>query len=45
MEYVSVCVCLHIKVLPFIPLLRRFVVLAPEDVGRQNKTASHLIWQ
>lgn len=38
-------VCLHVKVLPFIPLLQRFVVLAPEDVGRQNKTASHLIWQ
>lgn len=43
MEYV--CVCLHVKVLPFIPSLQRFVVLAPDDVGRQNKTTSHLIWR
>lgn len=26
-------------------LLQRFVVLAPEDVSHQNKTAFHLIWQ
>lgn len=44
-EHVCVCVYLHVKVLPFIPSLLRFVVLAPEDVGRQNKTTSHLIWR
>lgn len=34
------CVCLF----PFMSLLQRFVVLAPEDVGRQNKAASRLLW-
>lgn len=44
------CVSVHVFVCMFkrycsYLLLQRFVVLAPEDESRHNKTASHLIWQ